>query len=58
MDINEELVAYCRIFLPGDKYDYPYASIGRVVVSPQYRSKGIGVALMRKALEFTDADQR
>ncbi|KAA9327044.1 GNAT family N-acetyltransferase [Hymenobacter busanensis] len=42
------LAAYARLFAPGACY--AEASIGRVVVSPQFRRSGLGQALMREAL--------
>jgi len=39
-----KIVAYTRIFGPGDYYEQP--SIGRVVVDPTYRKAGLGYELM------------
>lgn len=49
--IEGNLAASVRILPPGLSYDEP--SIGRVVSSPQFRRKGIGIALMNKAIEET-----
>lgn len=45
---GETLVAYTRIFAPGDYFNY--ASIGRVVVHPQHRSNAYGKAIMRASI--------
>tara|TARA_B110000908_G_C10122611_1_gene388322 strand:+ start:89 stop:544 length:456 start_codon:yes stop_codon:yes gene_type:complete len=50
---NNELVAHTRIVLPGVSYKEP--SIGRVVSSPKYRKKGLGVKLMKKSIEVLEA---
>ncbi len=42
------IVAYTRIFRPGDYYEQ--AAIGRVVVHSAYRHKGIGYALMENSI--------
>ncbi|MDH6354568.1 ElaA protein [Dysgonomonas sp. PH5-45] len=47
--IGDELVAYCRMFRPGSYFGK--ASIGRVVVTPRYRGRKYGHALMREAIE-------
>ncbi len=47
--IGEELVATARILKPGIAFEE--ASIGRVVSSPRYRKRGIGIALMEKAIQ-------
>ena len=44
------IVAYTRIFGPGDYYSEP--AIGRVVVDPEYRMKGLGVELMKNSIEL------
>lgn len=44
-----ELLAYARILPPG--LSYPEASIGRVVVSPAGRGKGLAMPLMQQAIE-------
>ena len=51
---NEEgrVIAYTRIFGPGDYYDQP--SIGRVVVDATFRKDGIGFQLMQKSIEKTE----
>lgn len=45
-----QIVAYCRIFAPGVKYNE--ASIGRVLTTEPGRGTGIGKQLMRFALEI------
>lgn len=48
---EEQLVAYLRLLPKGVTYpDYP--SIGRVATRAEYRGKGIGHPLMKKALEI------
>ncbi len=46
---NNHLVAYTRIFAPGDYYTEP--SIGRVVVAPTARTHGAGRLIMTASLE-------
>lgn len=48
---RKQLVAYTRILPKG--LSYKEASIGRVVVDKNFRGKGSGVALMKKAIEET-----
>lgn len=45
---GDDLVAYTRLVPPG--ISFAEASIGRVVTSPRYRGKGIGVELMQKSI--------
>jgi ElaA protein len=45
---NDTLVAYARIFKPGDYF--ANASIGRVVVAPAHRDKKFGHVLMKAAI--------
>lgn len=45
---NGKLVAYARIFAPGDYFDE--CSIGRVVVAHSARWRGVGHELMRSAI--------
>lgn len=47
-DVAETLVAYARLFAPGDCY--AEASIGRVVTAPASRGHGTGRALMMAAI--------
>jgi len=49
--IDGKLAAVVRILPPGLAYDEP--SIGRVVSSSLFRRKGVGIALMNKAIEET-----
>ena len=48
---NNELVAYVRIFKPGDYFEQ--ASIGRVVVKQNYRNRKWGYDLMNEAIQAT-----
>lgn len=48
--LGEKLVAYCRLFKPGDYFEE--ASIGRVIVAADYRKYGYGHQLMTKAIEL------
>ena len=48
---GDQLAAYVRIVPPGISYD-GYCSIGRVVVSPKYRRKDYGKAVMKKGIEI------
>lgn len=48
--LENELVAYCRLFKRGDYFEA--ASIGRVIVAPKYRKYGYGNELMQKAIEL------
>jgi ElaA protein len=47
-DRDNKLVAYCRLFAPGQVYKE--ASIGRVVTHPSARRTGLGKELMREAI--------
>lgn len=44
-----DLVAYTRIFSPGDYFEN--ASIGRVIVAKTHRSKQLGHAIMRASID-------
>ncbi|MCY1523074.1 hypothetical protein D9M68_579580 [compost metagenome] len=46
-----ELAAYTRLVAPG--ISFKEASIGRVITSPRYRAKGIGILLMEKSIAHT-----
>jgi len=48
---DNTLAAYCRILPPGISFNE--ASIGRVVISPDYRNFGYGRELMELAVGFT-----
>lgn len=50
---KEELVAYTRIFDAGDYFDT--ISFGRVVVSPNARSKGFGHILLKETLHAIES---
>jgi ElaA protein len=45
---SNDLVAYTRIFAPGDYFEN--ASIGRVVVNPKYRGKSFGKEIMTASI--------
>ncbi|MEJ5993696.1 GNAT family N-acetyltransferase [Pedobacter sp. Du54] len=47
------LVAYSRILPPGVSFEE--ASIGRVITKSSHRGKGIGIALIEKAIQATKA---
>lgn len=51
---GEEIVAYVRIFKPGDYFEK--ASIGRVVVKQKYRDRKWGYDLMQKAIAVTKSE--
>jgi ElaA protein len=46
--LSNELVAYTRLFAPGDYFKN--AAIGRVVVNPKYRGKCYGKAIMEASI--------
>jgi ElaA protein len=46
---KEEVIAYCRVLPPGEKYDV--CSIGRVIVKEKARGTGVARQLMVKAIE-------
>lgn len=47
---NNLLVAYARLFAPGDYFRE--ASIGRIISAPEIRSRGIGKLLMKESIEI------
>lgn len=49
-DENSTLVAYIRIFKPGDCY--AEAAIGRVVVAADFRGKQLGVKVMKYGIDY------
>ena len=49
---SDELVAYTRIFAPGDYFEK--ASIGRVVVSPNHRGKSYGRNIMKASINIVE----
>lgn len=49
---NGNIICYARILPPGVKYDD--VSIGRVIVSPDYRNQGLGYKLMDQCLAHVD----
>lgn len=48
-----EIVAYCRVFAPGIKYNE--ASIGRVLTHPSHRKLNFGKTLMKFAIQSVQA---
>jgi ElaA protein len=48
--VNDEILAYTRIFKGGDYYENP--SIGRVVVSKKERGKDLGKKIMIDSIEY------
>ncbi len=51
---EDEIVAYARLFKPGDYFEQ--ASIGRVLVSPDYRDRKWGHGLMRAAIGAIESE--
>lgn len=50
---NNILAGYSRIFFPGDYYtEY---SIGRIITQAEFRGRGLGKEVLRRSLEFIDA---
>ena len=49
-EINNEIVAYTRIFKKGDYFTN--SSIGRVLVKKEFRKKELGKAIMEKSIEI------
>lgn len=47
--VEDEVIAYCRVLPPGEKYDV--CSIGRVVVKKKARGTGIAKRLMVAAMK-------
>lgn len=47
-DVHGRLIAYLRILDPGCRFPEP--SIGRVLVHPDHRGKGLGAILMREGM--------
>lgn len=52
-ELNNEIVAYCRIFEPGIKYEE--ASIGRVLTTINFRKHNLGKCLMRFAIQIVES---
>lgn len=50
LKIDDELIAYARYFIKGN-FHSEYASIGRVLVHPNYRKKQYGDALLEYLLK-------
>lgn len=51
--VGDSLVAGARLLPEGISYE-GYTSLGRIVSNPDYRRKGMGVALMHAALDYLD----
>ena len=49
-EINNEIIAYTRIFKKGDYFTN--SSIGRVLVKKEFRKKELGKAIMEKYIEI------
>ncbi|KXS49312.1 GNAT family N-acetyltransferase [Halanaerobium congolense] len=47
---DNEIITYLRIISAG--ISYPEISIGRVLVKPEYRKKGLAKKMMEKAISF------
>ena len=45
---GEQLIGYARIFAPGVKFDE--ASVGRIVIAPDYRGTGLGKELVQDCI--------
>lgn len=54
--LNGKLVAYTRMFMPGDYFEN--LAIGRVVVDPEYRRQGFGKQIMAATLDYIDNTQQ
>ncbi|GGD50236.1 GNAT family N-acetyltransferase [Muriicola marianensis] len=50
----EKISAYTRIFKAGDYFDDP--SIGRVVVSSEFRGKALGKKIMEASLKYIESN--
>ncbi|MBD3616515.1 MAG: GNAT family N-acetyltransferase [Gracilimonas sp.] len=48
---GDKLAAYLRVFEPGLKYEGE-ASLGRIVVSKNFRGTGLGAKLVKKGIEL------
>jgi len=53
-DDNGQIIAYARLIAP--QVSYKEASIGRVIVSNQYRGQKLGYTLMQYAIEKLSTD--
>ncbi len=47
---NCEIIAYSRLFLPGDYFEE--AAIGRVIVKEEYREQNIGTEMLGESIKF------
>lgn len=48
--VNDALIAYTRIFIPGDYFEQ--SSIGRVVVNPKHRGEAYGQKIMIASMDY------
>ncbi|QDP85388.1 GNAT family N-acetyltransferase [Chryseobacterium sp. SNU WT5] len=55
-ELDQEIVAYCRIFKPGIKYKE--ASIGRVLTPLKFRKNKLGKRLMNFAIQIISSQFR
>jgi len=53
-ELDGQIVAVARIVKPG--VSYPEVSIGRVATAMEYRSKGLGIELMKYCLQQIDVN--
>ena len=51
---NNEIISYARILLPG--ISSKEAAVGRVVVSKEYRGKGLAKEIMNKAIDYIKSE--
>lgn len=51
---QDQLVAYTRLFKPGDYFEY--SSIGRVVVKESFRQFGFGKDIMKASIKVIEED--
>ena len=52
---NREIIAYSRLFLPGDYFEE--AAIGRVIVKEEYREQNIGTEMLEVSVRFLIDDK-
>lgn len=49
---NGHITAYCRLLYPGVSYNE--AAIGRVLISAEYRKKGLATKMLKKAIQVIE----